>query len=191
MVTQGKRKSACTKNPMFTKGTHDPEATSSTPIHVEIPYILPRRQGAPLVQVTKKQRFIIPWPNIPTEVTIDGNMLSQISEFCYVEHDFHNFEKFSDFTPKYYTQLVLTEENKPLELQFQQWALGLEGSGITNFLDVPHFGRGAQINQCVKILLSYVHDGYLWLDRKVSIDTQLIHKITTIEGIRSHVVVFW
>jgi hypothetical protein len=34
------------------------------------------------------------------------------------------------------------------------------------------------MNVCVKILLSYVHEGYLWLDRSVSIDTYLTMHIT-------------
>jgi len=74
--------------------------------------------------------------------------------------------------------MVLTEEHKPPELQFQQWALGLERSGITNFLDVPHFGRRMQIMYCVKTLLSFMHGRYLWIECKISIDVDLIHKIT-------------
>jgi len=83
---------------MLTNGTHDPKATSLAPIHAEILYISPRRQGAPRVQVPNKSRFIIPQPKIPAKVNIDGNVLDRISELRYADHDFHDFEKFPDFT---------------------------------------------------------------------------------------------
>jgi hypothetical protein len=40
--------------------------------------------------------------------------------------------------------------------------------------DIPHFGTSTEINFFVKILLSFVHGGFLWLDRQISIDTDLI-----------------
>jgi len=51
-------------------------------------------------------------------------------------------------------------------------------SRIMNLLDIPHFGQGAKITYCIKTLLSCVRGGYLWLDRKISIDFALIHRIT-------------
>jgi len=70
------------------------------------------------------------------------------------------------------------KEGKSHVLKFQKWALGLELSGITHLLDVPHFERSMYITNCVKTLLSVVHGGYLWLDPPVSIDAMLIHRIT-------------
>jgi hypothetical protein len=55
---------------------------------------------------------------------------------------------------------------------------GLEKIGILNLLDILHFGRSVEINICVKLLLSCVHGGFIWLDRPVSIDTELIAYIT-------------
>jgi hypothetical protein len=42
----------------------------------------------------------------------------------------------------------------------------------------PTFGRSNEINACVNMLLRCVHGGYLWLDRPVSIDIDLIVCIT-------------
>lgn len=53
----------------------------------------------------------------------------------------------------------------------QAWATGLEKLGILNLLEISHFGRSTEINVCVKLLLSYIHGGYLWLDMVVSVDT--------------------
>jgi hypothetical protein len=50
--------------------------------------------------------------------------------------------------------------------------------GILNLLEVPHFGCNLEINSCVKLLLSCIHGGTLWLDPPVSIDTALIAQIT-------------
>jgi hypothetical protein len=49
--------------------------------------------------------------------------------------------------------------------------------GILTLLDIMHFGRSEDINICVNLLLSCVHRGFLWLDRLVSIDTELIARI--------------
>jgi hypothetical protein len=42
----------------------------------------------------------------------------------------------------------------------------------------PHFGRGKEVNNCIKKLLEVMHGGILWLDTQVSIDVDLIAKIT-------------
>jgi hypothetical protein len=34
------------------------------------------------------------------------------------------------------------------------------------------------VNACVKLLLSCYHGGYLWLDRCITVDPTLIHRIT-------------
>jgi hypothetical protein len=47
-----------------------------------------------------------------------------------------------------------------------------------NLLEIPHFGRGRKMNNYVKQLLAVMHGGILWLDTKVSIDVDLIAKIT-------------
>jgi hypothetical protein len=60
----------------------------------------------------------------------------------------------------------------------KQWIQGLYNTGIMNLLEIPHFGRGKDVNNCVKKLLEVVHGGILWLDTQVSIDVDLIAKIT-------------
>jgi hypothetical protein len=46
--------------------------------------------------------------------------------------------------------------------------VGLEKEGILNLLEISHFGWSMEINACVKVLLSCVHGGTLWLDPPVS-----------------------
>jgi hypothetical protein len=47
-----------------------------------------------------------------------------------------------------------------------------------NLLEIPHFGRGKDMNACVKQLLARAHGGILWMDRTISIDLDLIDEIT-------------
>jgi len=49
-----------------------------------------------------------------------------------------------------------------------------------NLLEIPHFGLGKYVNNCVKQLLALVHGCIIWMDMLVSIDVDLIVKITGI-----------
>jgi hypothetical protein len=51
---------------------------------------------------------------------------------------------------------------------------GLVNKGILNFLDIPHFVRGKYVKNYIKQLLVVLHGGFLWLDKPVSIDVELI-----------------
>ena len=53
----------------------------------------------------------------------------------------------------------------------------LEKSGLLNLLEIPHFGRGTEVNAVVRVLLSCVHRGYLWLSNWVDLNFDLIHRI--------------
>ena len=53
----------------------------------------------------------------------------------------------------------------------------LEQSDLLNLLRIPHFGRGAEVNAVVRVLLSCVHGGYLWLGNRVDLNVDLIHCI--------------
>jgi hypothetical protein len=63
-------------------------------------------------------------------------------------------------------------------LEPKQWITGLYNTRIMNLLEIPHFGWGKDVNNCVKQLLALVHGGILWMDMMVSIDVDLIAEIT-------------
>lgn len=178
MATGGTWKYGRGKAMSFMEGTHNVEAISSALLHREIPYVHPWWEGAPRVHVHTAQRYTIPQPHIPAAVAIEGSLVDKVYKLRFVDHDLQDENKFPDFRPQYFMKAVVIEKDNPLELQFQQWALGLETSKITNLMDIPHFGHNMKITYCVKSLLSCVHGGYLWLDPKVSIDVELIHYIT-------------
>jgi hypothetical protein len=45
-------------------------------------------------------------------------------------------------------------------------------------VEIPHFGRGKEVNNCVKQLMAVLHGGFLWMEEPVSIDVELIAFIT-------------
>ena len=59
----------------------------------------------------------------------------------------------------------------------QAWIASLQPSRLLNLLQIPHFGCNNEINVVIKVLLSCVHEGHLWLDHRVDIMIDLIHQI--------------
>jgi hypothetical protein len=55
-----------------------------------------------------------------------------------------------------------------------------------NLLQIPHFGRGMDVNACVKRNFAHVHIGFLWMDKPVPIDVNLISNLTRlpIDGVK-------
>jgi hypothetical protein len=49
---------------------------------------------------------------------------------------------------------------------------------ILNVMKIPHFNRHKEVKACVKLLMLCYRGGYLWLDRRVTVDSTLIHLIT-------------
>lgn len=167
-MTGGTRKSSRGRPP-FEEGTHDAEVENSTPVDQSVPYIYPRCEGVP-PPWNPKGKYTIHLSNIPDVVPLDGSLVGRLYELQFSYHDFHDDKKIPYFKPQYYMNAIVVVPNYPPVLQFQQRALGLETSGITNLLDIQHFGRSNYITYCVKMLLSCVHGGYLWLNPNVSID---------------------
>jgi hypothetical protein len=53
-----------------------------------------------------------------------------------------------------------------------------------NMIEIPHFGRGKDINNYVKQLLSVMHIEILWMDTQGSICVDLISQITSLPTTR-------
>jgi hypothetical protein len=50
----------------------------------------------------------------------------------------------------------------------------LRNTWILNLLEIPHFGKGKEVNNCIKQLMVVLHGGFVWLDQPISIDVELI-----------------
>jgi hypothetical protein len=60
----------------------------------------------------------------------------------------------------------------------QSWTVNLAQSTLLNVMNIPHFRRHQEVNACVKMLLSYYHGNYLWLNYRIIVDPMLINQIT-------------
>jgi hypothetical protein len=96
--------------------------------------------------------------------------------------------KFSDFNlgdRKTYNMLVphkyitKTKGRNP-NIVPQSWTQNLAQSTLLNVMKTPHFDRHQEVNACVKLLLYFYHDGYLWLEHRSIVDPTLINWIIEI-----------
>jgi hypothetical protein len=102
------------------------------------------------------------------------------------DHDKIAALKFSDFNLgdyKSYSMLAphkyLTKtKDKNSNIIPQPWTHNLVQSTLLNVMKIPHFGRHQEVNACVKLMLSCYHGEYLWLNRRITVDLTLIHRIT-------------
>jgi hypothetical protein len=112
---------------------------------------------------------------IPKGIRIVGSQLGQIPLLKNNDFNLGDRKNYAMLAPHRY--LMKTTGKKP-RLISQPWIKGLAQSTVLNVMKIPHFGRHQEVNACVKLLLSCYHGGYLWLDRRITVDPMLIHRIT-------------
>jgi hypothetical protein len=49
-------------------------------------------------------------------------------------------------------------------------------------LEIPHFGRGKEVKNCIKKLIAALHGGFLWMEQPISIDLEMIALITRLSS---------
>jgi len=97
-------------------------------------------------------------------VIIDQDMLGKVSQLKYVNHDITDISKFLELALGKYLGLKLDPvTNQPIHVP-KVWAKRLERVGILNLFEITHFFRSQEVKSCVKMMLTCVHGGYLWLD---------------------------
>jgi hypothetical protein len=126
-------------------------------------------------------------PKIPEVVKVVNEMIGGVNIMKYSDHDVEDTIKFLDLAQHNYMESRGEVPSSVPLLEPTQWILGIYNIGIMNLLDISHFGRGKNINACVKQLLSRVHGGVLWMDRPVpiNVDLAVITRLPTWMG-RSH-----
>jgi hypothetical protein len=112
---------------------------------------------------------------IPKGIRIVGSQLGQILLLKNNDFNLGDWKNYAMLAPHHY--LTKTTRKKPC-LVSQPWIKGLAQSTVLNVMKIPHFGHHQKVNACVKLLMSCYHGGYLWLDRRITVDPVLIHRIT-------------
>jgi hypothetical protein len=92
-------------------------------------------------------------------------LLGCVEKLRYAYHDVSDTIKFPEFAQQVYMESLGTGPLGDLVLQAKQWIIGLVNTWILHLLEIPHFDRGKDVNNCVKQLLVVLHGGFLWMDR--------------------------
>jgi hypothetical protein len=108
-------------------------------------------------------------------IHIVGSQLGKIPLLKHNDFNLGDQKNYAMLAPHRY--LMKTTRKKP-HLIPQPWIKELAQSTILNVMKILHFGHHQEVNACVKLLLSCYHGGYLWLDRRITVDPTLIYQIT-------------
>jgi hypothetical protein len=112
---------------------------------------------------------------LPKGIRAVGPQLGQIMMLKISDFNLGDRKNYGMLAPHKYLTKTKGKKSKIIP---QPWTMDIVRSTILNVMKIPHFGRHQEVNACVKILLSCFHGGYLWLDRCITVDLVLIHRIT-------------
>jgi hypothetical protein len=104
-------------------------------------------------------------------------LLGCVVKIRYLEHDVANEERFPKFSQHIYLESIGRGPFGGPILQPKSWVAGLENTRILNLLEIPNFGRGKEVNNCIKKLKEVLHGGFLYMEQPTSIDVELIATI--------------
>lgn len=114
-------------------------------------------------------------PLTPREVPILGDPCGRLHEVKFNDHDLADHDAFSELAPALYFDTI--HEDDGITVVPQHWVCGLARSRLLNLLRMPHFGRYNITDHLAHQLLALIHNGCLWIRKRVPIDATLIHKI--------------
>ena len=112
------------------------------------------------------------------DVAEEGELMEHILNLKYQDYNLQDPEIFPQFQADQYMCKRIDLITQVEVLAPQEWIEKLVPSGLLNLLQIPHFGWSPELNAIMKVLLSSVHDGYFWLDRKIDLNVNVIHCIT-------------
>ena len=140
-------------------------------------YVCPLRHGASKIQLSSKGRYPMPLPPMSEDIEEEGSLLGYVNELKYQAYNLLDHVKFPQFQVDQYMVMTMNPATKVEALTPQAWIASLQPSRLLNLLQIPHFGQSNEINMVVKVLLSCMHRGHLWIDHGVDITIDLIHWI--------------
>ena len=113
-------------------------------------------------------------------------MLGHVNDLKYQDYNLLDHVKLPQFQVDQYMMMTMNPATKVRALERQSWIASLQPSGLLNLLQIPHFRHSNDINAVMKVLLSCVHGGHLWLDHRVDITIDLIHQIMGLNKTRAN-----
>jgi hypothetical protein len=93
---------------------------------------------------------------------------------AFQDFNFQDGKIFPEFKFEKYVTVEKVVDGKEI-VKPRQEILNLFQSRILTLLDVPHFKMQPVIVKCVQLLMSWLHGGYLWLDKTYLVDEDLMY----------------
>lgn len=141
-------------------------------------YINLRLLGAMKLQLSKNAKYPTPLLPMSEDIAEEGDLLAFIPQLRYQDYNLQDPKKYPQFQADQYMciqpNLITQIEN----IVPQEWIEKLAPSGFLKLLRIPHFDRSPEVNGVLKLLLSCIHDGYLWLEVKIDLNIDVIHRFT-------------
>ena len=150
-----------------------PKEVEITPI-----YFPPRIENAPEIIFPEDFRYELILPPLDKRVKEEGNLWGNMHAVKFADHNLGHYKLYPHFRRDRYMTIQRNLRTKRDEFVPMAHASHLAESGLPNLLEIPHFGRGPEVNAIVRMLLSCVHGGYLWLGSPIDVFVDLIHRIT-------------
>jgi hypothetical protein len=115
-----------------------------------------------MVQSPRRQPYAtIVLQHIPEGVETMTTLIGCVEKLRYSDHNVVDARQFPEFAQQVYLDSIgIGPFGDPI-LQPNPSAAGLTNTGILNLLEIPHFGRGKEVKNCIKQLISVLHGGSL------------------------------
>ena len=127
-------------------------------------YSIPRTYEAPQVTISKNVKYPLVKPTILKGFHVIAYILLNLKKIGFIDHD---LQKLLELTLSRYMTSLRETEDGPIHLVQMEWEIGLEKLGLLSLMHMPHFGRTTEVNTCVKQVLVYLHQRFIWLDKKI------------------------
>ena len=143
-------------------------------------YVCLVHHEASKIPLSSKARYPVPLSPMSEDVEEEGSLIGHVNDLKYQDYNMLDHIEFPQFQVDQYMTMTMKPATKVEALALQDWIASLQSSGLLNLLQIPHFECNIEINVVMKVLLSCMHGGHLWLDHRVDITIDLIHRITSL-----------
>jgi hypothetical protein len=91
-------------------------------------------------------------------IRVVGPQLGQIMTLKISDFNLGDRKNHGMLTPHKYLTITKGKKSKIIP---QLWTMDIARSTILNMMKIPQFGRHQEVNVCVKLMVSFLHGGYL------------------------------
>lgn len=153
------------------------ESPSDKTLHWLPVYLKPHQEDAPDIQLPRGANYPMSLPPMFEDVIVEDDLLANIPQLRYQDYNLQDPKKFPQFHPDQYLIMEIDPITQVEKIVPQEWIASLAPWRFLKLLKISHFDRSSKVNVVVKILLSCVHDEYLWLESKIDLNIDVIHRI--------------